>query len=458
VRKNPCELRVNRLKNLAHTGLKNGLLGVLDYTAQPILMLLATPLLLHRLGPSQYGVWVLASALVSSGGLITSGFGDAAIKYVAFYRGQEDRQNIIRVVHSMLIINLLLSTCVALALWNGIPYVVHHVIKIEPALQQICIVSLRIGSLILVIKSIESVFVGTFRAFETYGPTVRIAVGTRIVILSAAIVVVAAGGNVVSIMLTTMCAATAGMLVQVLAVNSLLGRPLWRPSVHGETLRRITGFGCFTWMQCLAGISFSQADRLIIGVLLGAPTLGYYTICTQVAQPIHGLLAAGLQFLFPHLSARWQTASPTSLQHIVTMAFWVNQVFVVLLSVPVILGSKFILAAWLGAAFSRHLWPTLSIVALSFALLGMNVTAYYTLLAAGKVRQVTYINLAAGGAMLLAMGVLIPRFGIMGAAAGRLIYGPVTWLMYIFVYKMFWRTTDEPFVSGRPFVAERTGA
>jgi O-antigen/teichoic acid export membrane protein len=449
---------VNRFRNLAHSGLKNGLLGALDYTAQPVLMLLATPLLLHRLGPSQYGVWALASALVSSGSLITSGFGDAAIKYVSSYRGQEDRQNIIRVVHGMLIINLLLSTCVALVLWNGIPYVVHHVIKIEPALQQICIVSLRIGSIILIIKSIESVFVGTFRAFETYGPTVRIAIGTRIVILSAAVAVVAAGGNVVSIMLTTMCAATAGMLLQVFAVGSLLGRPLWRLSVHRETLRRITGFGCFTWMQCLAGISFSQVDRVIIGILLGTPTLGYYTICTQVAQPIHGLLAAGLQFLFPHLSERWQTASLTSLKHTVTAAFWVNQVFVVLLSTPLILGSKFVLTAWLGTTFSQHLWSTLSIVALSFALLGMNVTAYYTLLAAGKVRPVTYINLAAGGAMLLAMGVLIPRFGIMGAAAGRLIYGPVTWLMYIFVYKIFRSAPDEAFASGRPLVAERTGA
>lgn len=442
---------------MRHKGLENGLWGVLDYIAQPVLMLLATPLLLHRLGPSQYGLWMLASALVSSGSLVSSGFGDAAIKYVASYRGQEDRQNIVRVIHAMLIINLTLSAFVTVTCWNAIPYVVHRVLKIEPALQSICINSFRIGSLILVIKSIESVFVSTLRAFESYGPAVRIAIITRIAILLGAVSVVVMGGNLVSIMVATLSAAVAGLLLQALAVRSLLGHTIWFPSLHRETLSMITGFGCFSWMQCLASLSFSQVDRIIIGVLLGTPALGYYSICTQIAQPAHGLLASGLQFLFPHLSARWQTASLASLERTVRTAFWVNQIFVVLLSAPLILGGKYIISAWLGADYAQHVWPTLSIVTLSFALLGMNVTAHYTLLAAGKVRQVTYLNLAAGGVMLVAMGALIPKFGIEGAATGRLIYGPVTWLMYVFVYKMFWRKTDETVPSRQPHAAENAG-
>jgi O-antigen/teichoic acid export membrane protein len=460
---NPCESRpkflsLARWPAMRQKGLKNGLWGILDYIAQPVLMLLATPLLLRRLGPSQYGLWMLASALISSGSLISSGFGDAAIKYVASYRGQEDRQNIIRVIHTMLIINLTLSAFVTVACWNGIPYVVHRVLKIEPALQSVCINSFRIGSLILIIKSIESVFVSTLRAFESYGPAVRIAIITRIAILLGAVSVVVAGGNVVSIMLATLSAAVAGLLLQALAVRSLLGHTIWLPSLHRETLSMITGFGCFSWLQCLASISFSQADRIIIGALLGTPALGYYSICTQIAQPVHGLLASGLQFLFPHLSARWQTASSASLERTVRMAFWVNQILVVLLSAPLILGGKYIISVWLGADYAQHVSPTLSIVTFSFALLGMNVTGYYTLLAAGKVRQATYINLMAGGAMLLAMSALIPRFGIVGAAVGRLIYGPVTWLMYIVVYKMFWRTTDETGPSRQLHAVENAGA
>ncbi len=434
---------VIRWQAMGHGRLQNGLWGVLDYLAQPALMLLATPLLLRRLGPSQFGLWMLASAFVSSGSLVSSGFGDAAIKFIAGYRAHGDHRNIIRVIHAMLTINTTLSALVAITLWIGIPYISHHLIKVEPALRQVCISSFRISTIILVVKSIESIFVSTLRAFESYGPTVRIAIITRIAILSGAIAVVVAGGNVVSIMLTTMCAAVAGLLMQAFAVSSLLGRTLWLPSLHRETLSKIAEFGCFSWMQCVASVSFSQADRLIIAVLLGTSTLGYYSICTQIAQPVHGLLASGFQSLFPYLSARWETTSLVSLKRAFAMAFSVNQVAVILISTPLILGGKYILSLWLGATFAQQFSPTLSIVTISFALLGMNVTGYYTLLASGKVRQATYINLMAGGAMLLAMSALIPRFGIAGAAAGRLIYGPITWLMYIVVYRMLWRPPDE---------------
>ena len=246
--------------------------------------------------------------------------------------------------------------------------------------------------------------------------------------------------------------------MQVLAVRSLLGRLVWLPALHLDTLSMITRFGCFSWLQCLAGISFSQIDRLIIGALLGVPALGYYSICTQVAQPVHGLLASGLQFLFPYLGARWQTRSFASLRRTVTIAFWINLISTFLLSFPLLLAGKYILIAWLGMDFAQHALPTLPIIVCSFALLGMNVTAYYTLLAAGMIRRVTYLNLLAGGAMLVAMSVLIPRYGIVGAAASRLVYGPITWLMYVSVYKMFRHTCDEASVPGRILVNEGTGA
>ena len=55
--------------------LSNATYGVLDYAAYPMAMLLAAPTLLHHLGISQYGVWVVCTAAVSTGGIIASGFG-----------------------------------------------------------------------------------------------------------------------------------------------------------------------------------------------------------------------------------------------------------------------------------------------------------------------------------------------------------------------------------------------
>jgi O-antigen/teichoic acid export membrane protein len=175
---------------------------------------------------------------------------------------------------------------------------------------------------------------------------------------------------------------------------------------------------------------FNQVDRLIIGALLGPAELGYYSVCAQAAQPIHGLTASGLHFLFPHFSARRATGTPAGFRRVMIIAFWCNAGAAVLLAAPLALFSRQFLSVWMGASFAEHTASLLTLLAIASGFLALNVAPHYTLLALGQVRYVTVLNLVAGAAMLLAMALLIPRFGLLGAALGRLIYGPVTWLMY----------------------------
>src|SRR5262249_44857630 len=96
--------RVNwpaKLSERRRGALRNGIYAVLEYILQPLGMLLAAPYLVWHLGAAQFGVWVLASAAVNSGNLISSGFGDAAIKYVAMARGRKDAEDVEQVVRGM---------------------------------------------------------------------------------------------------------------------------------------------------------------------------------------------------------------------------------------------------------------------------------------------------------------------------------------------------------------------
>jgi O-antigen/teichoic acid export membrane protein len=195
-------------------------------------------------------------------------------------------------------------------------------------------------------------------------------------------------------------------------------------------LAAISPFGCFSWIQALSGIIFGQSDRLIVGALLGSSAVAYYSVCTQAAQSIHGLAASGFHFLFPRLSARHATVAFAELRQTVKHAFLINVVLVALLCLPMAVLSKAILTLWIGAPFAATVWPILSVTAIGFGLVGMNVTAHYTLMAVGAIRYVTFLNVAAGLIMTAAMIILTSHFGLIGAAVGRLAYGPVTWLAY----------------------------
>ncbi len=431
-------------------GWANAFYGVADYLVLPIGMLLAAPFLLRHLGTAQYGVWVLAGAAVSSGGIVSGGFGDAAIKYVGDCRGRGDWPGVVRIVRNMISINLVLSGILAIALWYLAPYVTRHIVKVDRELQTICLRSLRIGSGLLLMRSIESVFISTLRAFETYGSTVRISICSRTAILIFAIVLTRYGRNVVWIMVATLFISTSGTLAQALALKTKMGTFSSMPSWHRKTVSDIATFGTFSWLQAISSVVFSHADRFFVGFFMGAPAVAYYGLCVQAAQPIHGLISSGLHFLFPHLSTRLPVAPVSEIRRKVIMAFKVDVALVGALSLPLIVFGSRILTAWIGPAFGQQpplMFPT---IVFSFALLGMNVTAHYALLAVGHVRVVTYLNLLAGIVMLLVMAMLLPKHGLQGAAWARLVYGPITCLAYLHLFRIIWRAEPHTLLSQSP--------
>jgi O-antigen/teichoic acid export membrane protein len=437
-------------------GYSNALYGVADYLALPLGMLLAAPFLLGHLGTAQYGVWILASAAVSSGGIVSGGFGDAVIKYVGDCRGRRDWPGITRIVRSMISINLILSGIVAIVLWYFAPYVSRHIAKVDLALASICLRSLRIGSGLLLIKSVESVFISTLRAFETYGPTVLISICSRAAILASAIVLTSCRRNVVWIMVATVFISTFGTVAQALALRARIGGFSPMPSWHRKTVRDIAAFGSFSWLQAISGIAFSHADRFFVGFFIGAPAVAYYGLCVQAAQPIHGLISSGMHFLFPHLSTRYPIVPLSEIRRKIILAFKVNGILVFVLSLPLVaLGSRF-LSWWVGPAFGQQSLLMFPTIVCSFAFLGMNVTAHYALLAVGHVRVVTYLNLVAGIAMLLTMAMLIPQHGLQGAALARLVYGPITCLAYLCLYTIIWRPESRRFLPRSPIYTATT--
>jgi O-antigen/teichoic acid export membrane protein len=221
-------------------------------------------------------------------------------------------------------------------------------------------------------------------------------------------------------------------------------------------MRTLFAFGAFSWMQAVCGVIFSQADRLFLGVSLGAVAVASYALCAQMAQPIYGFAASGLHFLFPHLAGRSAAHSPSVLRKGVLTAFACNLLFVTASTAALLLFGQRILHAWAGDAIARSSVTVLPIIVWSTALLGLNVTGTYTLFALGRVRTVTWLSFAGGTAMLMMMVYLLPRFGIAGLAVSRLVYGATTLLLYFPLVRQLTRGHDAHITipAGKPVCEE----
>jgi O-antigen/teichoic acid export membrane protein len=402
---------------------------IAEYFAQPAAMLLAAPFLVRHLGLQQYGIWMLASAILGSMGILSTGFGDATVKYVSAYRGQNNHRGVERTIRATLTINAALGLLLAASVWGLAPLLAHHVFKIGPELQGPCLRAIQVSAIILVLRSVESVFVSTLRAFQQYGPAVTLNVFLRFIVVISAVVVVALGHGVVAIMMATLFWSLLVVILQAAAARGVVGRVNLLPTIRYDALREVFGFGCFSWLQALAAVVFSYADRFLVGAMLGAGPVAVYVLCVQVTQPIHGLEAATFNFLFPHLSSRHESGDSHAAQRVYRRALLSGIGLSLLLALPLIVLGKPFLTLWMGSVFARQGYFVLVVLATAYALLAINVVPHYTLLALGKVRFVSAVNVLGGALSIGCAALLIPWLGLIGAAIGRLLYGTATALL-----------------------------
>jgi O-antigen/teichoic acid export membrane protein len=394
-------------------------------------MLLVAPIVLHRLGASEYGLWMIATALISAGGIIASGFSDANIQRVAHLRGAGNSDLIPHTVRSMLGINLVLGLALAIAAWIAAPYAAPHIAVSRQTPSIECLISLRIASVLILLRSIETVGVSTQRAFEQYRGTVQISTAVRLLTLGAAAVLAWLGRGTISILAATAVFMAFGTYMQFRQLRRFFGPvSLWPVFQPGET-RVLLGLGIFVWLQAVGAVVFGQFDRILLGVSLGALAVAPYSLCVQFAHPIFGLSASGLNFLFPYLSGRASIISSAVLKRTLLKAFACNLLLVACGAGALLLVGDRLIRLWAGPAVAQGASGILTPIVLGSALMGLGVTGTYAMQALGLFRTVAFISLGSRAAMLLLMIVLLRHMGLQGLALSRLCYGSVALLVYL---------------------------
>ncbi len=420
-----------RHKTAINSHASNAAFGILDYLTFPVGMLIVAPIALRTMGIAQYGVWVVATAAVSTGSIVASGFGDANIHFVALSRCGGHRCSPLLTVRSTMGIHFALGSGMMLISLLFAPVAANHIASSNASLRFECMWSLIIAGMLMLLRSIESVCISTQRGFERYGQAVRISLIGRLLTLVMVAALPAAGLGVISVMVATMLVTMVGLQLQIIHLKQLLqARSIW-PSFDRTATKALISFGIFTWIQAVAGLLFGQFDRLITGVSMGASAVASYALCVQMTQPIYGLAASGLHFLFPYLSARRADKTTVTLRRVVVLAFGANLLVVSIGTAVLLIFGAALLKSLGGATVARAGEPLLPLITWSMALAGLSVTGSYALLAMGRVRTVTLFNLSGGMLMIFVIALLIPRYGVYGIAMARMFYGPVTLLVYI---------------------------
>ncbi len=405
---------------------QNVFYSVLDYVSQPAMMLLAAPLLLRELGAQQYGTWMLVNSIAATASGLGGGFGDGATRYVSLYRGCGDRAGAVRTLLAVLTVNCAFGVLSAAVMIAAAPWLIGHVFSVDPNLRAAAVVAVRISAVLLVVRFAEAVFTSAVRGCERYRPMVAISLVARTMVTVTAVVLAIRGYGLVAILWATLLIGIGSLSGQAWLAHKLLhAAGIWRQSQLWSGIREVSSFGALTWLKSSLGILIGYADRLLVAALLGTGPLAYYTLCNQLTQPIHALMASAFNFIFPNFSAQSASGKWSETFARYQNAARIAAAFVLAFCVSISVGAKLILRLWLGAAVAAQYHDLLVVMAIGNSLLALGVVPHYAALALGRARALVIVNFVAGVLSLGCGYFLIRHIGLIGAGVAKVIAGIV---------------------------------
>ena len=416
--------------------------ALLEYLCYPLIVFISTPYLLHTLGVENYGYWMLLNAVVSLGAFLNIGTGAATIKLISAGIGRQSAGDITRILNS--------SFSVALFGGGFLAIMISVVFSLaggglfeKMGDQTLLLITGLTAALLAWIEQLDNVFASALKGSEKFGFAAKIEIISKILQIVLAILVITFTGSMLAFYFSFVFIAVCRLFVKHLVVVRFFNIAKLKPSFNGviETL----SYARWGWLQGIGSLLFGVADRLLIGSIMGATALSYYSVATQLAQQIHALSSAGLSVIFPMLSRKIEEVSNFSIHNVAKLAIIGNFLVSSALAIGLLIFGHDILLVWLGLSVANASSEILFYLTIGYWLLAINVAPHFILLAIGRMKFVALSNIVAGTVSFIAMFVLIGYNELVGVGIARVLYGVIILVNFLSLFE-YLKKKNEKFI------------
>lgn len=402
--------------------LKNGILNIGGAAIRTGLALLAIPLLIRLIGIEEYGLWILVSAVIGFVTLAEGGLSTTTTVFLARDLGNEDANGATQTVALTLGATFFLATAAALALWLSSKALVGFFPSLGDTQREVAVQGFRIGALVIWLRLLQQVLIGVEQAHQRYGIMNLLATGQAALSTLGLLAVAWVGGRTLAMMewqaATSIASLAAHMIVAWVLVRKMTTRSAWNWRKGFDIAR----YSLTVWASSLGVFIYGQADRLIVGAILGTTTLGVYAAITGIAAQISSLSAMPVQPVLPVLS-KWMADGDKDqlwlLRRQVKQAQEFNALAALGVGAVLFTLAQSVMRTVIPTAFIVESTVAYRIAVLIYTLSSLNAVGYYILFGTKRAQVYVGVQLFAAILSLGLIGLGASAFGLIGAIAGN---------------------------------------
>ena len=327
-----------------------------------------SPFIVHHLGDSAYGVWVLLVSLTGYLGLLDLGVRGAVTRYVARFHTQTRHEDSSRIVSSALGI-FVIAGMIAIFFSVVLAAFALRIFHIPPAHQFAAGVVLPLVGITVALSLTGSVFGGIVAGLQRFDLVNGIEIAISILRALATVLVLDAGKGIIALAAIQLGFAALRGLVYV--YFSLRLYPELRVSlrlVNRQHLHMIFSFSLYSFMLQVSAYLILYTDAVVIGAFLPVSLVTFFSIAGNLVTYARGLTNGITTTMTPMASQLEASGKHSELQWVTLKGARYASALMLPIGVTFMLRGSTFIGLWMGPKYASLSGTVLLVLAIAYVM------------------------------------------------------------------------------------------
>lgn len=373
------------------------------------------PLVVHYIGLTAYGIWMLVNSLVGYMGLLDMGLAPTLVKKSAEYLAKGDKKELSHTV-SIIFTFYLLSGVLVGAIIFGLSFVISQVFSIPLGEINTFKAVLWIVGVQTALKLPMSIWGGLMGGLQDFHITNGIAIISNLIRAVATVLLLMSGFGLISLIWLGFVLAVVSWLASMLWIRRRI--PYLQIRIFRFRLKRVKELARFSGVMFIWGIAGSiihQADKIIIGLFLPIASITIYEVGARVSNYSRNLLYSVISTIMPATSELNAKGEKAILQKLyLDGTKYLLVAYTVVVFALLLFGKQFI-SLWMGEGFEESVWIMYALI-IGSLYQSQNLIGYIMLPGLGILKTLARVMIAYPIVNIILSVIFVIRWGLIGVA------------------------------------------
>jgi O-antigen/teichoic acid export membrane protein len=386
-----------------------------------LVVIVAMPALVHSLGETSFGLFSLAWVVIGYLTILDVGVSKAATKYLSEQLVRKDGTGAKQTIGIALTTNVVLGVIGGWAFIRVSPLLIRSVFKLSGELSQEARVVFIIVGLAVPVLLIYGALRAILSSFQCFGKINLVNAVVTTAQWGMACWLALNGYGIVAVVSATVIARSIAVIAYGILLFHLLPDSEKSPRWKGSGLLKLLRFGSWVSVSQLVGPLLVYLDRILLASFLSLGAVTDYTVPYEAMTRLRIIPTSLVNTLYPAFSERSVDAATAKIHRLYEGS--IRYLLLLLLppiAILVVLGPD-ILTVWMGPKFAGGTSAVLQILAVGVLLNALAYIPYNVLQALGRPDLPAKFHVIQLPIHVLLCVLLIPHWGIVGAALANAI-------------------------------------